>query len=191
MPVLFTSLRDERYTLPHLFERNALLKPDAPFLRYLDGDDENGPITDISAQQILQMASATVGHLGQLGCAPRQAGEPLKVVALYGTSGISYYTYLVACLLMKWTVRMIMSLYVCLNLFIPIRRFSSFQLETQMQQSSIYFEFQKLLIYSATGYGSRKLKSCKMSQLSRSRMYRPVIMFGQALSFLQSNFPRH
>ncbi|GAW00066.1 acetyl- synthetase-like protein [Lentinula edodes] len=107
MPVLFTSLRDERYTLPHLFERNALLKPDAPFLRYLDGDDENGPITDISARQILQMASATAGHLGQLGCAPRQAGEPLKVVAFYGTSGISYYTYLVACLLMNWTVLLV------------------------------------------------------------------------------------
>ncbi|KAJ4488386.1 hypothetical protein J3R30DRAFT_928355 [Lentinula aciculospora] len=107
MPALFTSLRDERYTLPHLFERNALLKPDAPFLRYLDGDDEKGLITNISAQQIFEMASATANHLEQLGCVPRNAGEPRKVVAVYGTSGLSYYTYLVACLLMNWTVLLV------------------------------------------------------------------------------------
>ncbi|KAJ3787876.1 hypothetical protein GGU10DRAFT_287503 [Lentinula aff. detonsa] len=107
MPALFTSLRDERYTLPHLFERNALLNPDAPFLRYLDGDEEKGPITNISALQILRMASATVNHLEKLGCVPRKAGQPLKVVAIYGTSGISYYNYLVACILMNWTVLLV------------------------------------------------------------------------------------
>ncbi|KAJ3778588.1 hypothetical protein FB446DRAFT_713250 [Lentinula raphanica] len=107
MSSLFASLRDERRTLSHLFERNALLNPDAPFLRYLDGDDVKGPISNISAQQIFRMASATARHLERLGCVPRNAGEPLKVVAIYGTSGVSYYTYLVACILMNWTVLLV------------------------------------------------------------------------------------